>query len=69
MMTILNINNVGAIAYVSAYFGRGGGPIALSYLQCTGNEERLVDCLSGGGRACSHTGVRCQVKTSKCIIF
>ena len=69
-MEIIIVTNVGAIAYISAFFGRGGGPIALSYLQCVGNEERLVDCVSGVGRTCSHTedaGVRCQVQTSKCL--
>ena len=60
-------NIIGTTAYSSGHFGRGGGPIALSNLLCSGLEGRLVDCPSVEiGVACSHSedaGVRCQACT------
>lgn len=41
-------------------------PIVLSNVQCSGIEERLIDCTELGGRICSHNedaGVTCQVRT------
>ncbi len=59
---------VGAVAFSSGQFQRGGGPIALSFLRCTGFEPKLTDCPSTAGRPCDHTedaGVRCLVRTGK----
>ena len=59
---------IGAVSYASAQFSRGGGPITLSFLQCSGYEERLIDCRSAPTRVCSHVedaGVRCQIKIGK----
>ena len=49
-------------------FGQGTGPIAFSYTQCVGTETRLVDCINGTNRYCSHSydvGVRCHTRTSE----
>ena len=56
--------------YSSAHFGHGGGPITLSFLQCSGYEERLIDCRSAPTRVCSHmedAGVRCQLQIGEFI--
>ena len=40
--------------------------MALTNVQCSGHEERLVDCLTAGGRTCGHSqdaGVRCEART------
>ena len=53
--------SIGAQAYSYAYFGRGTGPILISYLRCTGLETHLVNC-SHSTPYCSHSedaGVRC----------
>ena len=53
-----------AVAYSSAYFGIGSGPIHLDNVACTGTEEALVNCNYDPNTAdCSHfedAGVRCS---------
>ena len=36
--------NPGAIAYPSAYFGRGSGPYHLDNVYCSGSESSLLSC-------------------------
>ena len=54
----------GAIAYTSAFFGQGSGPILMDDLFCTGSERYLVNCTydryTGDCRHYEDAGVRCQ---------
>ena len=50
-------------------FGQGSGPVWLTITTCTGDEERLEQCLHGGGgwrstlcSWCPDLGVRCRGK-------
>ena len=57
ILTYMHIFSTGAIATNAiGLFGIGVGPVFLDELQCTGTEERLLDCPSDGlGRHdCSH---------------
>ena len=70
LLSVLNNVLIGAVSYNSAQFGRGSGHITLSFLQCSGYEERLIDCRSSPTRVCSHVedaGVRCRIKIGKFI--
>ena len=52
----------GAVAYGSAYFGFGSGPIVLDNVACTGNESSLFDCVYSPTHNCVHfedAGVSC----------
>ncbi|KAJ8047464.1 Deleted in malignant brain tumors 1 protein [Holothuria leucospilota] len=54
-----------AVAFVSAWFGYGSGPIWLNNVECTGSERTLRECLNQGWGtlSCSHSedaGVRCD---------
>ena len=68
---IMICNNIAGATYTrSATFGQGVGLIALSNLQCTGMESRLLDC-SSGAVSCIHSedaGVRCLARTGTCIL-
>ena len=46
-----------AIAYRSAHYGQGAGPIWLSRLSCIGNEPNLTDCSQSivGTKNCTHS--------------
>ena len=58
------VNYAGAVAYSSAYFGRGTGPILLDDVACSGYESRLTSCrYDSYTYDCGHyedAGVRCQ---------
>ncbi len=61
MYEISNIMFSGATALTEASFGQGSGLIALTDLQCSGNESSLFRCRSTN--LCFHNedaGVRCQ---------
>ena len=54
-------------------FGEGMGRIWLDNVQCTGSEQRLIDCManSSGINSCMHTqdaGVRCSLGRVYCSI-
>ncbi len=64
---------IGAIATFRSTFGQGGGPLTLDYIYCTGTEARLSDCRSGTVNQfyCNRfkeAGVKCFLRTSKCIV-
>ena len=53
-----------AIAFSSAHFGNGAGPIHLDNVDCTGSESNLIDCPHSSFVNCyswnGGAGVRCQ---------
>ena len=54
-----------AVAFGSAHFGAGTGPIYLDDVGCTGSENNLINCSQSSSVTCfgSHSqdaGVRCQ---------
>ena len=55
---------IDAVAFSSAHFGAGAGPIYLDNVDCSGTERNLVDCSSSSVVSCSNhnedAGVRCQ---------
>ena len=55
----------GAVAFSSAHFGAGTGPIYLDNVDCSGNESDLFDCSQSSVVNCYNghsedAGVRCQ---------
>ena len=56
----------GAIAYVQAQFGAGSGPVLLSNVECSAEDQRLIDCpasIKDHESICGHekdAGVRCK---------
>ena len=56
-----------AVAFNSAHFGAGTGPIYLDDVDCTGSEAILIDCHHSSNVYCRYghnedAGVRCQGK-------
>ena len=52
-----------ATALSDAYFGQGSVPIVMDEVDCTGSENRLIDCNYDSRHNCSHhhdASVRCQ---------
>ena len=59
---LLNFYFLGARSFSYAFFGRGSGPIVMSYVGCNGLETHLVNCTYSRPSYCSHyedAGVRC----------
>ena len=57
---------LGAVAYISAFFGAGTGPIVMDDVRCTLSERRLVDCPLDLNHNCYHfedAGVQCYSTT------
>ena len=55
----------GAVAFRSAAFGPGTGPILLDNVDCSGSEDSLINCSHSSFVRCSSghsedAGVRCQ---------
>ena len=53
---------LGAQPQYNAYYGQGSGPVQLGYLQCTGSESQLVNCVHTSKPSCGHyddAGVQC----------
>ena len=59
----MNVTVAGSLAFRSARFGQGAGPIFLDQLNCRGNEQQVLNCnVRLGVHMCYHrqdTGVRC----------
>ena len=59
-----------AVAFTDAHFGTGTGPIYLDEVECSGRENRLIDCSRSSFVSCQWgrrrtrggAGVRCQGK-------
>jgi len=54
-----------AVAFSSAHFGAGAGPIYLDNVDCTGRESNLINCPHSSFVSCYYghsedAGVRCQ---------
>ena len=56
---------IGALAFYNAYFSQGTGPIQLDNVQCTGNEQTILQCSHSTIDNCGHSqdaGIRCSGK-------
>ena len=70
MFCSLSLSSLGAQSFGHAYFGQGTGPVLLDNVQCSGNEQFLVNCTTNGVgiHNCAHAGVRCSLPgTPECI--
>ena len=60
----LKLFSSGALAFSTAYFGQGAGPIILDNVHCNGSESSIMDCNHHYNQSnCAHNadaGVRCQ---------
>jgi len=64
--------STGAVAFGSAHFGAGAGPIHLDNVDCSGSENHLINCSHANVNRCytghsEDAGVRCQGKLHKCM--
>ena len=70
----LTLPLLGAEAILSAFFGQGSGPIWMDNVNCSGSEQRLIDCPAFGelgSHNCGHSedaGVRCHSRKSPILI-
>ena len=56
---------VDVVAFTSAYFGQGSGPVHLDNIHCSGFENGLLNCTYNDMPNCGHSsdaGVRCAGK-------
>lgn len=58
------LKSTGTVGRKNAYYGRGSGYIMLTYVECNGEEQSLLNCTHIGDRvtSCSHSqdaGVSC----------
>ena len=63
----------GALAFTSAYFSQGTGPIQLDNVACTGSEPTILQCNHLTVDNCGHyedAGIRCRgkINTKKSLI-
>ena len=57
------LSAIGVVAYSSAFFGQGTGPIQIDNVGCSGSESVLVQCSHLTINNCGHVedaGVRCS---------
>lgn len=63
--------NPDGLPYDSSYFGNGVGPISMSRVQCTGSEERLINCTYSPSDADDahnqDAGVKCVNQTGESL--
>ena len=59
------VHFTGVVAYSSAYFGQGTGPIHFDNVGCGGSELRLLDCyhesITTEDSHAEDAGVQCQL--------
>ena len=66
-------DTTGALYFYNAYFSQGTGPIQLDNVQCTGNEQTILQCSHSTIDNCGHSqdaGIRCRGKiTSSSFVY
>lgn len=71
MGLIFTLLNPDGLPYDSSYFGNGVGPISMSRVQCTGSEQRLINCTYSPSDADDahnqDAGVKCVNQTSESL--
>ena len=62
-----------AVAFTTAHFGAGTGPVLLDGVDCRGKENNLTDCSRSSFVSCYSSrrgaGVRCQGTYCSCSIL
>ena len=62
VLSCLCTHCVDVVAFTTAYFGQGSGPVHLDNIHCTGVENGLLNCTYNDQPNCGHSsdaGVRC----------